>query len=77
MVHVVVKGCCSSFTDGIVFAESQVLTGRTISSPSVYLDNVQCVGSETSLLECSRNMLGEHICETNVGAGVRCGGMYV
>ena len=54
--------------------ESQPLHGRRISQ-EVLLDNVQCVGNEMSLLDCSRNSIREHNCDQSDGAGVRCGGV--
>ena len=61
----------------IYLIDSQALLGRDISALSVFLDNVQCVGNEKSLLECSRSTLGNHNCPSNGGAAVRCEGMYV
>ncbi len=45
-----------------------------MSSSSIFLDNVQCVGNESSLLQCTRNEIGNHNCDLSNGAGVRCGG---
>lgn len=61
----------------IFHADSQPLKGLTVSPQHIFLDNVQCTGTETSLLECNRNLIGQHNCEQFDGAGVRCGGMYV
>ena len=38
------------------------------------LDDVQCSGSESSLLECSHTGIGLHNCKANERAGVRCQG---
>ena len=51
--------------------------GLAISSQAVFLDNVQCVGSESYILDCERQVTGEHNCNQNDGAGVRCGGKFV
>ena len=48
--------------------------GHPISS-AVFLDDVQCIGNEDSLLNCSSNRVGDHNCGNNSGAGVRCGGI--
>lgn len=50
--------------------------GLAVSPQLVLLDNVQCAGNETSLLECARNPLGDHNCDQFSGAGVRCGGEH-
>ena len=42
----------------------------------IYLDNVQCTSSETSLFSCSANSIGSHNCGHNEDAGVRCNGKY-
>ena len=41
---------------------------------ATYLDNVQCTGSEASLLECPSNPIGFENCGHAADAGVRCGG---
>ena len=40
----------------------------------IFLDNVQCTGSEASLLECPSNPIGNENCNHNTDAGVRCPG---
>lgn len=60
----------------MVSLDSQPISGFSVSSQFL-LDNVQCTGNEDSLLNCSRNQLGNHNCDQSSGAGVRCGGMYV
>ena len=44
----------------------------------IFLDQLMCNGSETSLLEClpSEN-IGFHNCHHNEDAGVRCEGLYL
>ena len=39
-------------------------------SGSIVLDNVQCIGNETSLLNCSTSSVYD--CEHSKNAGVRC-----
>ena len=48
-----------------------------MSSSAIFLDNVQCTGNETLLLQCSRNVIGDHNCGNISGAGVRCGGIVL
>ena len=46
-------------------------------SGSIFLDNVLCRGSESSLLDCNTNAIGQHNCDHSEDAGVRCNGnMY-
>ena len=40
----------------------------------IFLDNVVCRGTESSLLECSTNRIGQHNCDHSEDAGVRCNG---
>lgn len=41
-------------------------------SQFIWLDNVECVGNESSLLGCRGNALGEHDCSGSEAAGVFC-----
>lgn len=41
-------------------------------SGHIWLDDVKCVGSESELLECRHNPLGDHNCSHEEDAGVRC-----
>ena len=38
----------------------------------IWLDNVQCTGSETHLLSCTNEGIGNHNCEHSEDAGVQC-----
>jgi len=38
----------------------------------IWLDNVNCVGTETRLIDCPANALGSHNCAHFEDAGVRC-----
>ena len=38
----------------------------------IWLDNVNCVGNETRLIDCPANPLGSHDCGHFEDAGVRC-----
>ena len=39
---------------------------------AIYLDNVQCNGSEPTLLSCAANPIGTHNCAHSEDAGVEC-----
>lgn len=48
-------------------------TGFTNGVGQIWLDNVNCVGSETRLIDCPRsNPIGTHNCVHAEDAGVRC-----
>ena len=38
----------------------------------IWLDNLQCVGSETTLFSCRKNSIGQHNCGHAEDSGVIC-----
>ena len=43
-------------------------------SGNILLDEVNCTGEESQLLECGHNGIGDHDCSHYQDAGVRCTG---
>ena len=43
----------------------------------IILDEVQCRGDETSLIECQHAGIGRHNCRSSAAAGVVCRGSYL
>lgn len=65
----------SSFILVIFFPSGPVVLGAEAFGPgegAIFVDNVNCVGSEPSLFHCRRNSLGVHNCEHAEDAGVVC-----
>ena len=46
-------------------------------SDDILLDNVVCRGTESSLLQCRTNPIGQHNCDHSEDVGVRCEGMNI
>ena len=49
--------------------------GRAYFGKGLYIDNVQCNGSESHLDECPSSDVGDHDCSHSEDAGVSCQGM--
>ena len=54
-----------------------ILTGSSVTdgTGNIWLDNVRCTGSETHILNCASNSVGDHNCGHSEDAGVRCHGI--
>ena len=55
---------------GISVARSHVYFGS--GTGSIFMDDINCVGSETSILACQYRGWGRHNCDHDEDAGVRC-----
>ena len=64
---------CCSLADTIPLYNSYYGSGSE--NQSIFLDNVICQGTESSLLDCVTNPIGEHNCDHSEDAGVRCEGI--
>ena len=47
-------------------------TGFAVGAGQIWLDNVQCAGTETRLIDCPAGALGTNACGHSSDAGVRC-----
>ena len=56
-------------------AATALSLGFSNAPPRIWLDEVMCTGSETRLIDCPANPLGQHDCTHREDAGVRCTGV--
>ena len=64
----------SSFQTCLTHAGAFARSGAAFGEGSgpIVLDNVQCSGSETRILDCTANAIGDHNCDHSKDAGVTC-----
>ena len=58
--------CLISFAGAVAYFTVTAGTG------SILLDNVQCVGNESRILDCPHSGVGTHNCAHSEDVGVRC-----
>ena len=49
-----------------------LFSGFSNGAGRIWLDNVNCRGTESRLIDCSANEVGVHDCDHTEDAGVRC-----
>ncbi len=49
-----------------------IFNGFSEGASSIWLDNVQCNGNESNLIDCPANQIGRHNCDHSEDAGVNC-----
>ena len=65
--------CGKHITDPEAYVEAYFGEGKG----EIYIENVQCNGSESSLEDCPASEVGVHDCTHSEDAGVRCQSMCV
>ena len=53
-------------------AATALTSGFTNGAGQIWLDDVRCLGTESTLIDCPANPLGQHNCVHSEDAGVRC-----
>ena len=64
--HTITRHCYNNYIDSVVYSNAFFGQGEG----PIYLDNVQCFGNETNLLDCSSN--GAPTCSHADDAGIQC-----
>ena len=72
-VKVILCKCVSCITDPEAYGQAYFGEGQG----DIYIENVQCNGSESTLEDCPASEVGVHDCTHSEDAGVRCQGMCV
>ena len=63
----------ASFTSNYLSGATTLTLGAVVDGTGqIVLDNLQCTGTESRLVDCPNNGLGIHNCVHSEDAGVRC-----
>ncbi|KAF3980660.1 MAG: hypothetical protein HFP76_00855 [Methylococcales symbiont of Iophon sp. n. MRB-2018] len=65
-----------TITGGTAITSGVSSFGRAPPNP-IFLDNLACDGTETSILSCPRSLLGLHQCDHSQDVAVQCFGKEV
>ena len=66
------KRSSNYYTELCIDAITRTLDAIPDGTGQIWLDNVRCVGTETRLIDCPANPLGNHNCAHSEDAGVWC-----
>ena len=71
VVFILLKFATSSHVKSLLCI-SAVTSGFSNGVYDIWLDDVQCIGTETSLFNCTHSPVGIHNCVHSEDAGVQC-----
>ena len=74
MIIVCILIYCIDLFGDIVAATAMTTISSNQGAGQIWLDQVQCTGTETRLIDCPANPLGQHDCSHGEDAAVSCTG---
>ena len=73
LLNMVLHPCCKDYLVCDIYCRNSfIICSLWRGSGSIWLDEVSCIGSESQLLECPHNRIGNHNCYHSEDASVRC-----
>ena len=74
LLKMVLLACCKNYLKCVTSITGTALSFARFGEGSgpIWLDDVSCIGSESELLECPHNGIGNHNCDHSEDASVRC-----
>ena len=74
LLKMVLLACCINYLKCVTSIIGTALSFARFGEGSgpIWLDDVSCIGSESELLECPHNGIGNHNCDHSEDASVRC-----